>query len=507
MTSGNDTLLLFVCPQCVASLQALPATAGTRFRCPHCQFVFQAPRESQRRAQGETYALHDGRESSADFAVYISVDCSLCHTRMHGTIQQIGQSLICPDCGRSTVVPRPAIPAKIVAPPIIREMPSQTSDNTYALREYVESTPENRSATDNPLIRVICHRCGTMMYAEEDQVGGQLVCPDCRSTVSIPRPAPPRKPIDVMADAADGYPLAQPVEIGIRPPSPWASPSPSRLNETPSLAEKTLPDNEESPDRDVELHFRAGSERRSLTRFPFLIGTFTFPFAPGTRAYTVLLAIWSATTVWLAFESMRLSNAAGLSIFVGGMFVAAAVLSVTGLFAFASACALAVVRDTADTCETIQTWPGMEFIDWLTEPLLMINAYAASLAPGAAVAWILAQYAEPNRAAMPVSMFILFPLVCLSMLETGSPLGAFSWPVFRSLWQAWWGWIRFYLVAALLLTVAGSVLRAVLPQQSTWAVAVVGASCTTAWLIYFRLLGRLAWYCSDLSRIQDDSEP
>ena len=35
--------------------------------------------------------------------------------------------------------------------------------------------------------------------------------------------------------------------------------------------------------------------------------------------------------------------------------------------AFASACGLAVVRDTGSGCDQIENWPDLAFVDWLLD--------------------------------------------------------------------------------------------------------------------------------------------
>ncbi|MGA2255292.1 MAG: hypothetical protein ABSG53_11570, partial [Thermoguttaceae bacterium] len=58
-------------------------------------------------------------------------------------------------------------------------------------------------------------------------------------------------------------------------------------------------------------------------------------------------------------------------------------------------------------------------------------------------------------------------------------------------------WIGFYLETTLLLAVAGGItIAAMLPGSFLLGVPLVAVTVVTVLMIYFRLLGRLAWCCS-----------
>jgi hypothetical protein len=166
-------------------------------------------------------------------------------------------------------------------------------------------------------------------------------------------------------------------------------------------------------------------------------------------------------------------------------------------FALASACALAVVRDTADGSERITSWPGLDFLDYLIEPLYLFNSLCVSVLPGAALSGLLVGGGLLGGLLTPAIAILLFPIVLLSMLESNSPLGAVSWPVLRTLGAACRGWAAFYLASAALLAATGAVAAIALGIGGLFGEFVAATTLTAAWFIYFRLLGRLAWYCAD----------
>ena len=173
----------------MASLKVSPALAGKRRRCPRCQLVLEVPRKSRSTVRGEEYPLsQETGPSPAGQPAYIPVICPVCRTRVYTTVELVGQKLVCPDCGTPTVVPPPALPAAPVAAPVAGE--------GYPLCEEASSVPRDEDVAEEVTIRLNCLRCGTMMYAAEDQIGQEIVCPDCDLPAIVRRPAerPPKKP-------------------------------------------------------------------------------------------------------------------------------------------------------------------------------------------------------------------------------------------------------------------------------------------------------------------------
>ena len=101
-----------------------------------------------------------------------------------------------------------------------------------------------------------------------------------------------------------------------------------------------------------------------------------------------------------------------------------------------------------------------------------------------------------------VGLPLLFPIFLLSMLETNSPANPLSPRVWKSVVVGWRAWALFYLVT---FAAGGAIVALVrrLPASgpptafaSAAAAAAAGALLGLGWLIYCRLLGRLACFCS-----------
>jgi DNA-directed RNA polymerase subunit RPC12/RpoP len=91
---------------------------------------------------------------------------------MYATAEQVGEQLLCPDCGTRTLVrPPPPPPKKTSAD--FRVAPTEE----YAVQESLGQPPPGAVAYQ-PHVGFKCRRCGTRLHATLDQVGQPLECPD-----------------------------------------------------------------------------------------------------------------------------------------------------------------------------------------------------------------------------------------------------------------------------------------------------------------------------------------
>lgn len=122
MTAGEPRrqarLISFPCRVCETRLHARPENAGRKVRCPDCgagTIVPQPPKERPKRPpaamEGEQYEVWpvDQQPTAAEVLAsqpkLVGLDCSLCGTRLHATLEQVDDLIACPDCGAKTRVP------------------------------------------------------------------------------------------------------------------------------------------------------------------------------------------------------------------------------------------------------------------------------------------------------------------------------------------------------------------------------------------------------------------
>lgn len=114
----------FECRVCQTRMYARPDQAGQSAKCPDCGARSTIPPPAMLRAkkslpaamEGEQYELWDvdatplASELLALQPTFIPIDCRLCQTLFHATVDQVGSELECPDCGTKHLVPPPIAP-------------------------------------------------------------------------------------------------------------------------------------------------------------------------------------------------------------------------------------------------------------------------------------------------------------------------------------------------------------------------------------------------------------
>jgi DNA-directed RNA polymerase subunit RPC12/RpoP len=236
----------------------------------------------------------------------------------------------------------------------------------------------------------------------------------------------------------------------------------------------------------------------------FFSGTFTFPLRLAVLPQTLSLcfvaaALFAAVRLgaWCAYADCEgidkatrvlLWNGLALSITCG------ALATVAWIYA-ASACGMTILRDTACGADVVNDWPSLLALEDAGQCLYVFNGLFLAVLPGvlAGRLWNLAGI--PLAWTIGIGIGLLFPLLLLSMLAATSPLHLLSSRVLKSLLREGLAWVGFYMttLAAVLVVVA---LEIAVWRHKGWAinVAVAGWVAAVGWMVYFRLLGRLAWF-------------
>ncbi len=149
--------------------------------------------------------------------------------------------------------------------------------------------------------------------------------------------------------------------------------------------------------------------------------------------------------------------------------------AVAGLGYFSS-CVLAIVEDTSAGCHAIEDWPGKEPRDWIFRiPTIAISGSAAALA-GMGCARLTGDWGPLSWMAVAA----VFPIVLLSILETGDPLLPISVPILRTIrWHLAAG-LLFYFMSCTSLVGAGCIVAAMVGHWGGTAAAIPSVALASA---------------------------
>ena len=558
MTKPDDSVVRFACPRCFLRLKAPLVQVGTGRRCPRCQFVFEVPtpaRAARRSRNVGEYRLSEGAgPSPAEDQPHVTVSCPVCSTRIRAAESQVGRQVTCPDCDTPVVVTPPAEVEKKSTPPVPVEeyalcddaewlaLRSRPADQTYvsvtcpvcetfmkvpedqvgheiecpdcrqpmvvppppetgrekstpaedpgeyALHEEGDGPPAGVPAAEQTDFSVHCPLCDTLMYVGRDQVGWQIVCRDCETEFVVPRPPAPKRKLDLQARSGDVYGVGESIEVPeyrpviqtsprrSRPGLPWAADGPPQAQ---------WPHTHPPP----RWTFFSGvfgfpAYRNSWPRWVGLSLGLILPLLVGQFAFSLAMAPagpWAAAVPWIAAMVL-----AGLT---------AVFVLIWAVIAFVSC--LSILRDTADGYHQIENWPEPLFLDWIGEFFFLTNSLAVSMLSGLAIGSALEPAGVERGLSVSVTMLLVFPVSLMAMLETNSALNPFSLPVWRSLLSRWWAWGLFYIETTVLIAAVGALTMLAAIYVPVVGLALAAPLLVAVLMVYFRLLGRLAWRCGE----------
>ena len=107
MTETSSSIR-FRCPKCSAQMRAGAGDAGQQRRCPKCEAKFRIPRA---KSKGSGRQKAKKKEEKL-----VPVVCGVCSTRIYAKLEQVGQSIECPDCFTQNLVKPPKEKEVVTAP-------------------------------------------------------------------------------------------------------------------------------------------------------------------------------------------------------------------------------------------------------------------------------------------------------------------------------------------------------------------------------------------------------
>ena len=449
---------LFVCKACGAVLPIGEEHLGKKCRCGRCGNVSlvaeDAPRRRPKRSPTSNPSIH--------------FHCRVCDTHLAARAKDVGRKAKCPDCGVLTQVPPP--------PPLRpKKVPKAMHGQQYAVWGVDEApSPAEIAAKQPAFFAVYCRNCDTLMHARLEQVGKKLACPDCGAKTVIEQPPKPKPKKSALVPDGLEYQL-DPTHV---PPK-----RPEREFQPPAPSEETAA---------AEAVRTERAERPKLPRVPTLQGV-----APMLLRNPVL-GWWFGLSLAGIFTLGLLAIGLASHLLVLVLIVPALMAMGIGGLCAAGAIWVAVLTESSEGSDRLYHPPGPIFLDWLGSMFYVITSSMLAFAPW----WLLGQVLgkdlpiEYHGILQLCGWLFTFPLLLLSCLENGSPLELFSPRIFGSVAKLPGHWLILFVESAIL---AGSCLLAVaglLVLDPRMAFAAVPL-CVGATLLYFRILGRFAWWLAE----------
>jgi hypothetical protein len=212
--------------------------------------------------------------------------------------------------------------------------------------------------------------------------------------------------------------------------------------------------------------------------------------SPTVLVHAILLAI----ALTLASLALVLCYDLLNRVFVAGRVIAlpTGVMLAVAL-SYASGCYLGIVESTSHGRTTVDDALHGDWRDWFWSlPMSLGMALLAGV-----IGYVLGLLAPDNLwTVVGMCIFVLYPILQLSSLETGSPVTPISPPVMGSLVRRPLAWLAFYAATVTIALAIIAAARAAWRDPPYVTMLIMGPLITVALLVYGWLLGQLARWIS-----------
>jgi uncharacterized CHY-type Zn-finger protein len=445
--------------------------------------------------------------------------------RLFVTPDQVGLEFLCPGClsplrislppgapaevqrepaeessssRRPPAPPRPP-PVPPRPPPVQGDevRPSEPARRPAEAHPAPSPRPPDPARRSLPTYPVICGVCHTRLHATPDQAGQEILCPDCLSPIHIPPPPEARAKPEV--EKAEPYSVSAPPK---RAAAPVLVPGYEPIVGDEPLRRSGTARGEEPEAIERPRGGPAGPDRGETSqRAPwpgFFRGAAAFPFRLSTLLTFIALSVLVLASLALLFLAPSdTSNPTAAVPYIMSVVFSVAVAVPTAVYGGSKM--LWVVQITAAGAHDIGGDESL-WIDRVVESLYIFLALLVSVAAAAMAVRILdllgLGWEWPTIAVAGAAIFLVFPVGLLSSLENAFPLGLVSWPVLRSLASHWKSWVVFYFQGLVVLSISCLATLVSTRWLERWTLSLQAPLLVWGAIVYFRLLGRLAWSCS-----------
>jgi len=410
----------------------------------------------------------------------------------------------CPYCQRFVNVPSDSPISSPIPPvqvPVVTAPVSPATQPQPAAEDELWAPGESAPAEQQQYVPVHCRVCDTRMYATVAQVGSDIECPDCGAKTKVKMVATKKGQAPPISVPGEGYELSEPPLAMTEQLVGYGQPLTTMLGVLDHL------DQEATAAREKLIQKR---KKRRPPKLWMLQGIFLYPFTLSVLPYVVLVATLCPIAYYLALFIHMVSQIQVVA--VGAVFIVLIETVIVGFAAsYLATLLVGVAEVSSDGDDNVANEFDAVIADRVLRMLFVAMGWIYAIAPGAI--FNLLAGSPPPWQVIPntplsypllISWFLLLPLTQLSVLEASSMAVPLSYPILRGMWPNRWAWLAFYGVSAVVvLAAAGCVALSMLtvemlfPPLRLWLLS-FGLILST--VVYYRLMGRLAWYCAEHTR-------
>lgn len=331
--------------------------------------------------------------------------------------------------------------------------------------------------------RITCKVCDTPQYVKQSAAGMKIKCPDCFSLFKAPPPPKGWKPKKRKKNAAagsEGFGFAEDPVVS------ESQESSKRKSRTSAMLEKA---EQEIGDEEIDDLYGGDFDTAGFVQRTF--GLFKDPV---TIAFICGYGIVFACVFALAqFGFNNSGEGYGRGAMLFGLITAPLIAIVFALPMISAA--LALLESVANQQRRVEDWPGFDMFDNFGELLTVVLSLAASFVPGFLIGGMmgLGEFGMSIFAVAGgmISLFLLFPVILLSIMDNGSLFQPVSGSVLSSITGAAEAWGGYYLktVSACALTL---LLWVMLLGGSPAAAGIAGFLLPVLLFFTFQQIGALA---------------
>lgn len=457
------------CPSCNAELQVSEERRGERVVCERCGGKLKVPGLPSGETAEDDWLKLDTEPGPVRSAPRVSQDPGPAGN------EAIADEFMLPDA----IAPSPpATPREPSAAKAGLSPPSLSEADLALLAGFGGEPPVNPTRAKRVPVkapadggfRVRCPVCESVNYATVDQVGKRIRCGDCDSAITVPSPPQPKQTYQPDLESAQVFKFSDgegdQVSTGGRQTDPFRR-----------SADDYLRAAEKAEDEVEEPEWELPSFGSWFTRLGKIF------LDPAVSLHIGLLSLLAFLPTYILLKLDQEAPIVMMGMFAVGLVFAALVV----------ACGFAILQSVANGEEKVSEWPVFDPMEWLGQIIVAICAVAVAAGPVALLAHFFSPGGLATVALAMFSLYLLYPIVLMSMLDEQSIFVPFSADVSKSVMRAPDQWGAAYLASAgLFAAMFFAYLFATICSAVFGAVIVI--LCTiTGVFFYFGILGQLAF--------------